>query len=83
MVLGAQSSEPQKQSRKKMENERDKNACGAHGWENGKAVFDYTCDDCMLDPREPSNYDNEDNAKRIQTDTGTAQNPSEVRLPDF
>ena len=24
------------------------NSCGSHGFANGKAVFDYTCDDCML-----------------------------------
>ena len=30
--------------------QRAENACGSHGFANGKAVFDYTCDDCMLPP---------------------------------
>jgi hypothetical protein len=28
--------------------QRAENACGYHGFADGKPVFDYTCDDCML-----------------------------------
>lgn len=42
--------------------QRAENACGAHGFANGKPVFDYTCDDCMLagtlDPEDIDRYGN-------------------------
>ena len=31
-----------------MSDQRDEDACGYHGFANGKPIFDYTCDDCML-----------------------------------
>lgn len=66
-------------------NQRSEDSCGSHGFENGKPFFDYTCDDCMLDPRE-LDYDNEDNTKGVSPDTPSAQESgkgSEDGIPDI
>lgn len=51
--------------------QRADNACGSHGFtENGEAIFDYTCDDCML----PWNhYDPPNNEEGTETGEKFAQ----------
>jgi hypothetical protein len=58
-------------------------SCGYHGTKNGKPVFDYTCDDCMLpathyDPPElnaiVSGDDNTDTTERIRQNKPAKKN---------
>jgi len=64
--------------------QRSENSCGSHGFKDGKPLFDYTCDDCMLHGViEPPDYGNEDNSKGISEATPSEEKRNETRLPDF